>query len=146
MNADRRRASGAEIVITGMGAVTALGEHPEALWAALAAGRSGVRHWRQMDERIYSKIGGDMADWDRAAHLQQHGGGCPPELVARARRLLRTTPQASRMSTMAAVQAVAGAGWPRPDPDRFGHVLAGHNLNCNYFAAGARVVAEEPED
>jgi 3-oxoacyl-(acyl-carrier-protein) synthase len=135
------------VVVTGMGAVTVIGESPAEYWAALAAGRSGITRWKRMDERIPSKVGGDMSGFDLAAHLARVGRDYPPELAQRARKLLRATPLSGRLTAAAALQAFVDAGLPGAalDPERLGHVLAGHNLTGSYIIENVGTFADDPE-
>lgn len=140
-NADRR------VVVTGMGLVTTMGDTLDAYRDSLAAGRSGITRWKQQDERIYSKIGGDLSDFDFRAHLESVGARYPTELVERAAKLLRVTPLAGRITAAAALAAFVDAGLPdsRLEPERFGHVMAGHNLNSDYVIENLQVLQEEPD-
>ena len=61
---DRRR-----VVVTGMGAVTALGNDVASTWTGLVAGRSGVRTIESFDpSRLSSRIGAEVRDFD-ASHV-----------------------------------------------------------------------------
>jgi 3-oxoacyl-(acyl-carrier-protein) synthase len=135
------------IVVTGLGVVTTIGETPAEYCDSLMAGRSGITRWKSMDERIYSKIGGDLSDFDLRAHLSRVGAHYPSDRVAQALRLLRVTPLPGRLTTAAALQAFTDAGLPDSDlvPERFGHVLAGHNLNSVYIGENVLTLREEPE-
>ena len=135
------------VVVTGMGIVTPIGENLTEYRDSLMAGRSGITRWKNMDERIESKIGGDMSDFDLRAHLARHATVYPPELAQRAARLLRATPQTGCLTSAAALQTFLDAGLPDPalSPERFGHVLAGHNLNARYIFENALTLHDEPE-
>jgi 3-oxoacyl-(acyl-carrier-protein) synthase len=111
------------------------------------AGRSGITLWKRMDQRIDSKIGGDLSDFDLKAHLARVGPGYPADLVKRGQKLLRATPLAGRVTAAAALQAFVDAGLPDSnlDSERIGHVLAGHNLNMNYIFENVLTLDEEPE-
>jgi 3-oxoacyl-[acyl-carrier-protein] synthase II len=53
------------VVVTGMGAVSALGNSVAATWEGLLAGRSGIRTIRSFDpSRVDSKIAGEVKDFD----------------------------------------------------------------------------------
>jgi len=57
------------VVVTGMGAVSALGNTVESTWAGLVAGRSGIRTIQAFDpSRIASRIAGEVVDLD-ASHV-----------------------------------------------------------------------------
>lgn len=99
--------SGTSVVVTGLGAITPLGADVPSTWAALLAGKSGIR-----DEAaglldapgLPVTIAGTMAV-DPAGQL-------PP---VRARRLDRS----QQAALVATAEAWADAGSPEPDPDRF---------------------------
>jgi 3-oxoacyl-[acyl-carrier-protein] synthase II len=62
-NASRR------VVVTGMGAVTALGNSVEATWAGMVEGRSGIRRIECFDpSRVDSQMAGEVRDLD-ATHV-----------------------------------------------------------------------------
>ena len=57
------------VVITGMGAITSLGQQVGEIWEAVAAGRSGIRHIRQFDStdfpvNIGSEVDLDEVSWE----------------------------------------------------------------------------------
>jgi acyl carrier protein len=134
------------VVITGMGVMTPIGERVDDYFESLLAGRSAVTRWRAVDERCASRIGGDMSGFDLDAHLRGAGDAYPAALVQSARRLMRPTPLSGRITAPAAMQAFVDAGLPHASlpPERFGHVLAGHNVNSNYVYEGHKVYLEEP--
>ncbi|HYM85041.1 MAG TPA: beta-ketoacyl synthase N-terminal-like domain-containing protein, partial [Candidatus Dormibacteraeota bacterium] len=56
------------VVVTGMGAVTALGQGVAPTWEGLVAGRSGVRTIRSFDaSRLPSRIAAEVVDFDPSA-------------------------------------------------------------------------------
>jgi 3-oxoacyl-(acyl-carrier-protein) synthase len=135
------------VVVTGMGVMTPIGERLDDYLESLLAGRSAVTRWRDVGEGCASKIGGDMSGFDLRAHLRRAGDAYPSALVQSALRLMRPTPLSGRITAPAALQAFVDAGLPHPSlaPERFGHVLAGHNVNSNYVYEGHKVYLEEPE-
>jgi len=135
------------IVVTGMGIVITIGENLTQYRDSLMAGRSGITRWKRMDERCLSKIGGDMVDFDFTAHLDRVGAGYPSELVERAHSTLRATPLTGCLDAAATLQAYVDAGLPdaRLDPDRLAHVLAGNNLNMNYFVENTLEFERNPD-
>jgi 3-oxoacyl-(acyl-carrier-protein) synthase len=131
------------VAITGLGVVTTLGDSPAAFREGLLAGRSGITRWTQMDPRIDSKIGGDLNSFDAIEHLAK----CPSaELAAKAKKLLRVTPFTGRIGACAALDAFLDAGLQPGalEPERFGHVLAGHNLNQGFYDKNGVEFAGEP--
>jgi 3-oxoacyl-[acyl-carrier-protein] synthase II len=57
------------VVVTGMGAVSPLGNDVDSMWDGLVAGRSGVRRTEAFDpSRINSQMAGEVRDFD-ATHI-----------------------------------------------------------------------------
>ncbi|MGE0359870.1 MAG: beta-ketoacyl synthase [Vicinamibacterales bacterium] len=133
-----RRPDSQRVVVTGMGAVTPIGDTVATFWSALVAGRSGIGRWkRPIDERCYARIGGDLSDFDLAAHLQRQTGYAPA-LVKRCLALMRTAPLVPNLVAAAALQAFHDAGLAgSPASGRVGHVMAGHNVNAGYIVQNA---------
>jgi 3-oxoacyl-[acyl-carrier-protein] synthase II len=60
------------VVITGMGAVSALGNDVDSTWAGLLAGKSGVRPIERFDpSRVDSKIAAEVRDFDPSAVIDR---------------------------------------------------------------------------
>ena len=56
------------VVVTGMGAVTPLGNDVPATWEAMLAGRSGIRRIQSFDPaNVDSKVAGEIRDFDAEA-------------------------------------------------------------------------------
>jgi 3-oxoacyl-(acyl-carrier-protein) synthase len=130
-----------------MGVVSGLGDNVASFWEGLVNGRSAIRKWLSKDERIASKIGGDLSDFDLSGYLSKHGEEYPRELVRRAGKLLRSTPLSGVLTAVTAMQAwrqagIAESGVP---PERCAHVCAGHNLGHGYVSANQRTFREDPE-
>ncbi len=87
------------VVVTGMGAVTALGNDVAVFWEALTAGRSGVRTIEAFDpSRLTSRIAGEVRDFD-ASHVLD-------------RKELRRTDRYIQFGLVAAREAMDQAGLP----------------------------------
>jgi 3-oxoacyl-[acyl-carrier-protein] synthase II len=104
------------VVITGMGAITPLGQSVETFWEALVAGRSGVGPMTLCDPEGYpTKIAAEVKDWN------------PEDFIDRreARRMARF----SQMAVAAARQAFDDAGLVTDaiDPERTGVMLGNGN-------------------
>ena len=69
----RRNGNGARrVVVTGMGALSALGNDVASTWDGLLAGKSGVRTITLFDpERVDSKIGAEVKDFDPSAVIDR---------------------------------------------------------------------------
>jgi len=67
MTSQRRR-----VVVTGMGAITPVGQDVESSWAALKAGVSGIGHNSLFDTSDYkTTIAGEVTGWDTGAHFDR---------------------------------------------------------------------------
>ncbi|MFG2293849.1 beta-ketoacyl-[acyl-carrier-protein] synthase family protein [Streptomyces sp. NPDC048603] len=124
------------VAITGVGAVTPLGNSAADTWAGLAAGRSGVSRLETFDASAFSvRIAGQVKDFDPAA-----AGS------AKERRHLSRGAQFALAAAREAL-ADAGDGWQDIDPYDRGASIAGtvgrpelqelvdmsHQLNCSGF-------------
>lgn len=134
------------VVITGMGAVSPLGECIDEYLAALRSGRSGIAQWQRTDGLGFSKIGGDMSSFDLKAHLDSVGATYPDPVKKIAQKLLRTTPLSGQLTAAAALQAYCSSGLSVADSNATptGHILAGHNLNMPYAYENVFRYQEEP--
>jgi 3-oxoacyl-(acyl-carrier-protein) synthase len=146
----RRHARGdrQRVVITGMGVVSVLGDSPEAFHASLVAGRSGITRWkRPRDARHYSRIGGDLSDFDIAAYFDRHPGKYSADLAARCVSLMRAAPRVGRLVAASALQAWSDARLPDDiAPSRIGHALGGHNLNMGYIVENSLTFHQDEPD
>jgi len=135
------------VVITGMGVVTVVGDSVPAYHDALVSGRSGITRWKTMtDPRFYSRIGGDLTDFDLKAHLERHGANYPAAAVKQCLSLMRASPLSPRLVAAAALQAYYGSGIDGSvAPERAGHVLSGHNLNAGYIVENTLTFQDEPD-
>jgi 3-oxoacyl-[acyl-carrier-protein] synthase II len=100
------------VVITGLGAVTALGPDAPTLWEGLLHGKSGVRRITQFDaSAMPCQIAGEIPDFDPTQYME--------------RKEARRFPRSSQIALGAATQAVKQAGLPMPflDPERVGVVF-----------------------
>lgn len=87
------------VVVTGMGAVTPLGNDVATTWAGLVAGRSGVRRIQAYDpSRLTSQIAGEVRDLDASGVMD--------------RKDLRRTDRFIQLALVAARQAMDQAGLP----------------------------------
>jgi 3-oxoacyl-[acyl-carrier-protein] synthase II len=104
------------VVITGMGAITPLGQDVETFWEALVAGRSGVGPMTLCDPEGYpTRIAAEVKDWDPERFIERR----------EARRMARF----AQMAVAAARQAVEDAGIDpdNTDPERTGVMLGNGN-------------------
>ncbi|MGW2827327.1 beta-ketoacyl-[acyl-carrier-protein] synthase family protein [Streptomyces sp. NPDC001443] len=102
--------TGRQVVITGIGLLTALGEGPEANWKALVAGECGIGPIRAYDPSpLQTRLGGEIADFDATRFAT--------------RRQLRTINRGDRLALAAARLALDDAGLPHNQAggDELGH-------------------------
>lgn len=97
------------VVITGVGAITALGSSVAQYWEGLIQGRSGIRRITQFDaSSMPCQIAGEIPDFEPNDYLD--------------RKEARRIPRSGQIALAAAIQAVADAGLPTtmPNPERSG--------------------------
>lgn len=136
------------VVVTGMSVISPLGDDLDQLYAKLIEGRSGIVNWRFFDdERVYSRVGGDLGAYDWQARQKALEGGLPEANRARLRKIMRLAPFATRLSILAAIDAWRDAGLGFDfDLTRVAGLVAGHNLNENYLLRNHRVFLESEPD
>jgi 3-oxoacyl-(acyl-carrier-protein) synthase len=148
MTARAGRDARQRFVITGLGVVSVVGDSTETFHAALVEGRSGITKWkRPRDARHYSRIGGDMSDFDLAAHLDRNASRYPVEQTKRCLALMRSAPLVPRLVAAAALQAWHDAGGlTGAAAERVGHTVAGHNLNTGYLVENCLTFHQDDPD
>jgi len=93
------------VVVTGMGAITAVGGDVPGFWESLLAGRSGVRALTRFDAAAYpSRIAAEIPDFDPTVYID--------------RKEVRRMSRPSQLIVAAATQALADAGLPIPPAGR----------------------------
>ena len=100
------------VVVTGMGAITAVGQNVEETWRNLLAGQSGIDYVTLFDASPYpSRIAAEVKNWDPTLYLPRKD----------ARRMARC----SQLAVGAAQQAVEDAGLPTDKPlgERVGTII-----------------------
>ena len=103
---DRRR-----VVITGLGAITALGSSISLYWDGLIQGHSGIRKITLFDaSELPCQIAGEIPDFEVEKYIE--------------RKEARRLPRSAQIALASAIQAVSDAGLPEimPDPERTGVV------------------------
>ncbi|MGW2476169.1 beta-ketoacyl-[acyl-carrier-protein] synthase family protein [Streptomyces sp. NPDC001665] len=99
-----------QVVISGIGLLTALGEGPEANWKAMVAGESGIGPIRAYDPSpLQTRLGGEIPDFDAGRFASK--------------RQLRTINRGDRLALAAARLALDDAGLPHNQAggDELGH-------------------------
>jgi 3-oxoacyl-(acyl-carrier-protein) synthase len=124
------------VVITGLGINTPLGDDLDTFYANLLAGKSAITRWKWHDNgAVYSKIGGDLSEYDIKAKLERLRPALPPEVHKRARVLCNKAPFSTSLSVLCAADAWLDSGMAEvADPTRCAVLVGGHNLNERYFA------------
>jgi len=141
------RRGATDVVVTGMGVITTIGDDPESFYRALVAGRSGIGRFNAIDDRVLARVGGDLSGFSLDAYLERHGDGVGNDTKALMAKLLRGSPLSTRLNAASALQAFRSARLLGADVDtrRIGHVLGGHNLTVSYLLENAKTFDEEPE-
>jgi 3-oxoacyl-[acyl-carrier-protein] synthase II len=119
------------VVVTGIGAMTPLGESPEEFWANLVAGRSGVGPMTLCDPTGYPcRISGEVSGFEPEKYIPGR----------EARRMARF----SQLAVAAGLQSVAASGIDvsRYDPYRVGVILGNGNGGFPTLEENCRILAE----
>lgn len=136
------------IAITGMSINTPLGDTLPGFLDALMAGRSALSNWKAFStDRVYSKVGGDMSDYDVAAAVADLDGKIPADVHKRLRKLSNRVAWTTRHSMLLAAKGWLDAGLFEHDydEDRIAVIVAGHNLNALYQYESRTRFEEEPD-
>jgi 3-oxoacyl-[acyl-carrier-protein] synthase I len=136
------------VVITGMAINTPLGDTLDGFLAALLRGRSAITKWKSIDaEKIYSKVGGDLSDYDVASKTNKLRPGTPPAIHKRLRKLVPKSPFSTQLSTLMAVDAWIDAGFDQNPPplEQTAVIVGGHNLNQRHQYTQRLQFTEEPD-
>ena len=119
------------VVVTGMGAMTPMGESPDEFWRNLAAGRSGVGPMTLCDPTGYPcRISGEVTGFDPEQYIPGR----------EARRMARF----SQLAVAAGLQAAEASGIDasREDPYRVGVILGNGNGGFPTLEENCRILAD----
>jgi 3-oxoacyl-[acyl-carrier-protein] synthase II len=120
------------IVITGIGALTPVGNTIDETWQALLDGRSGLGPVTLFDpSRIGAEVAAEVKDFDLEAHV--------------GRREARKMDRVTGLSMAAAREAWANAGTPAVEPARGGVVLGTAVGGMQMVIDQAAILAERPD-
>ena len=122
----------ARVVVTGMGAMTPLGETPEEFWHNLTAGTSGVGPMTLCDPAGYPcRISGEVSGFDPGQYISGR----------EARRMARF----SQLAVAAGLQALENSGidMSREDPYRVGVILGNGNGGFPTLEENCRILADQ---
>jgi 3-oxoacyl-(acyl-carrier-protein) synthase len=136
------------VVITGMSINTPLGDALDGFLSSLLAGRSAITRWKAIDSsQIYSKVGGDLSDYDVAAKMEILRASTPAEIHKRLRKLISKSPWSTKLTMLMAVDAWLDAGFAQAPPpaESTAVVVGGHNLNQRHQHTQRLQFAEEPD-
>ena len=120
-----------KVVVTGMGAMTPLGESPEEFWRNLAAGKSGVGPMTLCDPEGYPcRISGEVTGFDPEQYIPGR----------EARRMARF----SQLAVAAGLQAAESSGFDIAceDPYRVGVILGNGNGGFPTLEENCRILAD----
>jgi len=123
--------SSRRVVITGLGAVTAIGHTVDAFWDSLLAGRGGIHRISHFDPKDFaSQMGAEVRDWDPAQHMD------PKEV--------RRNDRYTHFGFVAARQAVADSGvdMETEDGDRVGVIIGSGIGGMHTYETQLKTLAE----
>ena len=118
------------VVITGIGAITPLGQSADAFWANLVAGKSGIGPMTLCDPTDYPcRIAGEVTDFDPVEHMAARD----------ARRMARF----SQLAVAAGLQAAGDTGldMAKEDPFRVGVLIGNGNGGFPTLEENCRILA-----
>lgn len=140
--------SGKRVVVTGMSVNTPLGDTLDAFYAGLLAGKSALSRWECFaGEPVYSKIGGDLSNYDVSARVATLEGRLPTDAFRRLRRLIQRVPWSTQLTLLVAAQAWLDANLvdAPPDSERVAVIVGGHNIGSGYSHRTGRQFLREPD-
>lgn len=136
------------LVVTGMSILTPIGDNCSDFLKNLLTGKSAITHWKHFDTtNIYSKIGGDLSDYDIESRVNSFKGKIPDDLFQRLHHLINGAPWGIQMTLLSAVAAYIDANLSSHffDNRRVCITVAGHNLNQNFVYNNHIQFSEEPD-
>jgi 3-oxoacyl-(acyl-carrier-protein) synthase len=138
------------IVVTGMGINTPIGDTLEGFYNNLIAGKSAISRWKWLENpAVYSKVGGDLSEYDADAKVKALEAAMSPTTHRRLRQLVKKAPFSTKISALVSVDAWIDAGLSGKedtlDPTRRATLVGGHNLNERYFTTNYEVFLDEPD-
>jgi 3-oxoacyl-(acyl-carrier-protein) synthase len=136
------------VVVTGMSINTPIGDNLDSFIENLLAGKSALRNWKTLDSsKIYSKVGGDLGDYDINTKIESYKGQIPDDVYARFEKLGKKSPWAVAISLQTAVEAFKDAGYldQIKDGNNIATIVAGHNLNQKYTFENHEAFNEDPD-
>lgn len=136
------------VVVTGMAVNTPLGDRLDVFYENLMAGKSAIRKWVCVDTSgIYSKVGGDLSDYDGGPKLDAIKERLDEAAFKRLRKLYRKAPFSTRLTMLTSVDAFLNARLDESgyDPLNTALIIGGHNLNKMYSHENYVQFTKEPD-
>jgi 3-oxoacyl-(acyl-carrier-protein) synthase len=136
------------IAITGMAINTPLGDNLDVFLASLLAGKSAITRWKLFAEApIYSKVGGDLSDYDTRSKLGSFEGLVDDGMFERLKNLSKRAPWVTQLTMLLATDAYVDAQLHsgRYNPHEIATIVAGHNINQNYVHNSRQQFSVEPD-
>ncbi|HUS97360.1 MAG TPA: beta-ketoacyl-[acyl-carrier-protein] synthase family protein [Hyphomicrobiaceae bacterium] len=136
------------IAVTGMAINTSIGDRLDDFLDGLLNGRSSITAWKGFEtDNIYSKIGGDLSDYDVRSKLEDLRPKLSNEIYERLRPFVRRAPWSTKLSVLVAADAWQDAGLvdAAPDPHAVSAIVGGHNLNSQYTRTNNKIFEDEPD-
>ena len=136
------------VVITGMSINTPLGDNLDGFIENLLAGKSAITNWKTLDSsKIYSKVGGDLGEYDINGKIDSYKGNIPEDVFKRLEKLGKKSPWAVAVSLQIAVEAFKDAGYldQIKDGNNIATIIAGHNLNQKYTFENHVAFNDDPD-
>lgn len=138
------------IVVTGMGINTPIGDTLDDFYTNLIAGKSAISRWKWLENKdVYSKVGGDLSEYNAKAKVKSLAGKLDPAMHKRLRVLVKKAPFSTKISALVSADAWIDAGLvgleDKLDPTRRATLVGGHNLNERYFATNYETFQDEPD-
>lgn len=136
------------VVVTGMSINTPLGDNLDLFVDNLLAGKSAICNWKTLDSsKIYSKVGGDLGNYDINGKIDSYKGQIPEDVFNRFEKLGKKSPWAVAVSLQTAVEAFKDAGYldQIKDGNNIATIVAGHNLTQRYTFENHEAFNEDPD-
>ncbi|MCA9715150.1 MAG: beta-ketoacyl-[acyl-carrier-protein] synthase family protein [Myxococcales bacterium] len=131
-----------------MGINTPIGDTLETFYANLVAGKSAISRWKWLkNDLVYSKVGGDLSQYNFKAKLASLKGKLPAAFHKKLRQLCKKAPFSTKISAICATDAWLDAGLIGfdLDPSRCATLIGGHNLNEKYLVDNYETYQDEPD-
>ncbi len=136
------------IVVTGMSISTPIGDTLDGFVDNLLAGKSALSNWKELDvSNIYSKVGGDMSDYDIKSKIQSYKGRIPESIYAKLEKFGSKFPFNVAVNLQCTVEAFLDAGYINEikDGNNIATIVAGHNLNQKYTYENHEALVDDPD-